>query len=260
MLKTISSLVIILLLSTCIATQTRQDARPQQQKKYLSQSRQLVLVVTGDWDAVSGRLRRFERPNRKSGWKPVGSDIEIVVGEKGLGWGVGLHDEAGDGPIKREGDGKAPAGIFKLSSAFGYAPPAEARRLKLPYLPLTPSIECVDDVNSRRYNLILDRGGVKDVDWKSSEHMRRSDELYRWGVVVGHNASPPVAGQGSCIFLHIWRGPRRGTAGCTAMVQANLEELLRWLDLAKKPILVQLPEAEFGRFRPVWGLPTTYLK
>jgi D-alanyl-D-alanine dipeptidase len=83
----------------------------------------------------------------------------------------------------------------------------------------------------------------------------RSVEGYRWGLVVEHNADAPVPGRGSCIFLHIWAGPEKGTAGCTAMEQTNLEELLRWLDSKKLPLLVQLPEGEYTRLRTAWRLP-----
>ena len=102
-------------------------------------------------------------------------------------------------------------------------------------------------MNSRRYNLVVERSGVGEVDWKSSERMREVSG-YRWGLVVEHNANPAVAGRGSCIFLHVWAGPDKGTAGCTAMAQPNLEELLRWLDAKKRPALVQLTEGD----APAW--------
>src|SRR5947209_1472845 len=221
----------------------------------LSRSRQLVLVTTRDWDAVQGTLRRFERKNEKAEWHGVGDAIPIVVGRGGMGWGAGLNARVGEGPLKKEGDGKAPAGVFKLGPAFGFDTTAEASWLRMPYTTLTPTVECVDDVGSRRYNLIVDRNAVRDVDWKSSERMR-SVEGYRWGVFVEHNSNPAFAGRGSCIFLHVWAGPEKGTAGCTAMEQPNLEELMRWLDSKKRPVLVQLPEAEYARFKNVWGLPS----
>ena len=251
MSKSISFFVGCALLASAFVVAQGKSRRAKQGSP-LARSRQLVVVTTRDWDAVQGTLRRFERKDSKSEWRQVGDAVPIVVGRGGLGWGAGLNSETGEGPVKKEGDGKSPAGVFSLSDAFGFA--ADAPGLHVPYTPLTPTVECVDDTSSRRYNLIVDRGGVRDVDWNSSEKMRSVDG-YRWGVVVEHNASPRVPGRGSCIFLHIWSGPEKGTAGCTAMGQPNLEALLRWLDAKKKPVLVQLPEAEYERLRSAWKLP-----
>jgi D-alanyl-D-alanine dipeptidase len=225
----------------------------------LRRSRQLVLVTTRDWDAVGGTLRRFERRGARGRWAQVGAEVPVVVGRAGLGWGVGFGVGFGAGgaagPQKREGDGKAPAGVFRLGAAFGFAPEREAPRLRVPYLPLTPSVECVDDVSSNFYNAIIDRERlVSRVDWNSSERMREV-EGYRRGLFVIYNSAQPVAGRGSCIFVHIWAAPGKGTAGCTALEQANLETLLGWLDRAKRPLLVQLPEAEYARLRRPWLLP-----
>jgi D-alanyl-D-alanine dipeptidase len=221
----------------------------------LARSRQLLVVTTRGWDDVPGTLRRFERKGAGGGWARVGREVPVAVGRGGLGWGSGLVDTGGSaGPSKREGDGKAPAGLFRLGAAFGFAPRPEAGRLRLHYLPLTPSVECVDDPGSTFYNQIVDRERVNAVDWNSSERMR-SIEGYRWGLFVMHNAAPPAAGRGSCIFLHVWAGPGRGTAGCTAMEEASLTELLRWLDPKKRPLLLQLPESEYARRRAEWALP-----
>ena len=222
-------------------------------KSPLAGSRQVVLVTTPDWDSVRGTLRRFERRGERAGWTQVGEAFEIVVGRSGLGWGAGLIETEGEGPSKREGDGRAPAGVFALTRAFGFASAGEAAWIRLPYTPLTGGVECVDDTASASYNRVVDRADVKAADWNSSERMREV-EGYRWGIVVAHNARA-VPGRGSCIFLHVWAGPQKGTAGCTAMEQPNLETLLRWLDAKKRPLLVQLPEPEYARLRPVWKLP-----
>jgi L,D-peptidoglycan transpeptidase YkuD (ErfK/YbiS/YcfS/YnhG family) len=242
----------------------------------LAGARQLIAVTTKDWQAVSGELQRYERTRRNGPWRPVGAKIPIVVGRNGLAWGRGLHGEPaalaqGVDPLKREGDGKAPAGAFKLNAAFGYSSPAQARRVKLPYLHASQAVQCVDDAQSVYYNQVVDRAQLKTPDWQSHEEMRRKDELYRWGVVVEHNAgrvgnqrSQAQPQGGSCIFLHIWSGAGRGTAGCTAMDAALMEEVLYWLDAKKQPVLVQLPESEFARLQAMWQLPakpgTTKLK
>src|ERR1044072_6174090 len=72
--------------------------------------RQVVLVTTPDWDSVRGTLRRFERRGERAGWTQVGEAFEIVVGRSGLGWGAGLIETEGEGPSKREGDGRGAAG------------------------------------------------------------------------------------------------------------------------------------------------------
>jgi zinc D-Ala-D-Ala dipeptidase len=222
----------------------------------VSNSRQMIVVVTKNWDDFHGRLRRYERPDLKSKWRAVDQPFAVVVGGKGLGWGQGLEPEStqlGNDPIKREGDGKAPAGIFPLTTSFGYSADS-LQNARLPYIKLTPTVECVDDTHSIHYNQLFDTKGTAK-DWSSSEQMRRSDELYRWGVVVGYNTRPARSGAGSCIFLHIWDGPEQGTAGCTAMEPIRIETLLRWLDPKKRPVLVQLPETEYLKYQSAWSLP-----
>ena len=156
-------------------------------------STQLIVVTTSNWDAVGGRLQRFERDSVHEPWRPSGEPIPIVVGKNGMGWGIGLvatddpNVRLSSDPVKKEGDGKSPAGIFDLGTAFGYAA-QPLPGLKLPYLTLTESIECVDDVGSKYYNRIVDRSTVAP-DWNSSEHMRDTGESYRWGIVVDHNGT-----------------------------------------------------------------------
>jgi D-alanyl-D-alanine dipeptidase len=220
-----------------------------------NESRQLILVTTGGWDAVDGEVMLYDRDSINDNWKAVGEKIPIVVGRNGMAWGKGLHGGAiGEGPVKQEGDGCSPAGIFSLGPAFGYVTREQAGELMLPYVQAVGTLGCVDDPQSAHYNRIIDRAGVENPDWKSSERMLRDDDQYRWGVVVDQNAKCEP-GCGSCVFLHVWEAPGKGTAGCTAMNPSSMEYLLRWLDAKKRPLLVQLPRAEFERLREAWGLP-----
>jgi L,D-peptidoglycan transpeptidase YkuD (ErfK/YbiS/YcfS/YnhG family) len=95
---------------------------------------------------------------------------------------------------------------------------------------------------------------VPSVDWNSAEHMRQVPQ-YEIGVIVGYNASPPVKGRGSCIFLHIWAGPDSHTAGCTAFDAAKLGEVMVWLDPHKRPLLVQLTADQYKGLQEDWRLP-----
>ena len=144
------------------------------------------------------------------------------------------------------------ADVFYLTKAFGYATQSMPG-WKMPYLSLNSSIECVDDTSSKFYNQIVDRSTVSP-DWNSSEQMLRPDNLYHWGILVEHNPTA-TPGAGSCIFMHIWRGPGQPTVGCTAMAQENLESLIGWLNPQSTPLLVQLPRAEYQELREGWRWP-----
>jgi L,D-peptidoglycan transpeptidase YkuD (ErfK/YbiS/YcfS/YnhG family) len=221
----------------------------------LAGARQLLVVTTPSWDAVGGELRRYERPTAGSAWTAVGTPAHIVVGKNGMAWDPALVP-AVPGPTKREGDGRAPAGAFALGTAFGLAAPSDATWLKLPYVQEIATLECVDDPASAHYNRLVDRAAVATVDWNSSEKMAQVGAAYRWGVVVEYNTAPPIAGRGSCIFLHVSPTPGTGTAGCTAMPAPALDEVMRWLDPARRPALVQMPAAAVAALSGTWKLPT----
>ncbi|MBM3501983.1 MAG: hypothetical protein FJX74_25295 [Armatimonadetes bacterium] len=211
-------------------------------------------MTTADWSATSGEIRRFVRDRAGSPWRPEGGAVPIVVGRTGLAWGVGFDAFAeGAEPRKREGDGKSPAGLFPLGTVFGFAPPDSARWVKLPWLQLIATTECVDDTASVHYTSVLDRGAVERVDWSSSERMREIG-VYRLGVVIDYNV-PPTRGRGSCVFFHIWSGPRSHTAGCTAMDAGELERLVAWLDPKARPVVLQVPADVYEGLRGRWGLP-----
>jgi D-alanyl-D-alanine dipeptidase len=219
----------------------------------LARAEQLVVVTTPDWDSTSGALWRFSRGAHGAAWHLDAPAIPVVVGRTGLAWGVGF-DAGRSGPRKQEGDGKSPAGVFPLDTAFGFAPADSARDVRLPYVQLTAGTDCVDDTTSIHYNTVIDRERAPRVDWASAEHMREVGQ-YRIGVIVGYNAAPPVAGRGSCIFLHIWNGPGSVTAGCTAFDANALAAVIAWLDPSRRPALVQLTSADYRRVRRAWALP-----
>jgi D-alanyl-D-alanine dipeptidase len=222
----------------------------------LKQSSQLIVVTTADWSAVNGQLQRYQRAGNSGKWERVGDPVAITVGHTGLAWGLGAlptPPHPASDPVKHEGDGRSPAGIFQLGTAFGTAD-KPLPGLKLPYLPLTPTIECVDDSASIYYNSLVDRARVAP-DWRSSEKMRDEMPYYQWGLAILHNSSNVTAQAGSCIFLHIWGKPGEGTVGCTAMAKPDLEAVMPWIDPRLHTLLVQLPAAEYKRLHKAWRLP-----
>jgi len=213
----------------------------------------MVLVVTPAWDSTTGTLRRFARTSDRAPWREEGSAVSIVVGRTGVAWDDSQVSPSAGEPVKREGDGRSPAGAFALDTAFGFDIRQIVPWVRLPYVRLRTTTECVDDPRSVHYNTIVDRDRVPRVDWTSSEKMREIEQ-YAYGVHVAYNA-PPGPSRGSCIFLHIWAGPRSVTAGCTAMSETALKELMGWIDPQRRPMLVQLPASAAKRLRTEWRLP-----
>ncbi len=218
-----------------------------------SKSLQAVVVTTPDWNSVSGTARLFERKDAAAKWTPVGESFAVVVGRNGLGWDDDTILGKPAAFQKREGDGRAPAGLMPLTAAFGRAEKAEA--VELPYTRLAEFTECVDDTASHHYNKIVDRMKVGIFDWKSSEKMLAVGDQYDLGVFVGYNTYPVRPGNGSCIFLHVWKDASTGTSGCTAMEHRSLERIIGWLQPDKDPYLVQMPADIYAKNRKQWNLP-----
>lgn len=203
--------------------------------------RQIMLVVSPQARSFKAQMWLMDRADSGSSWKVRRGPMNVTLGHSGLAWGIGEHTGAPpDGiPIKHEGDGCSPAGVFRIPFAFGLASPEEAAQLRMPYTFLTPDIFGVEDPDSRYYNQVVDVTRVQR-DWSDDEHdpMSRRTSLYRWGAFVAHNPQR-IPGAGSCIFLHRWPGPGVPTAGCTGMTEQDLGEVLPWLDPALEPRLVQ---------------------
>lgn len=214
--------------------------------------RQLVVVVSSKDRSVKARLFRFERSGEK--WRQVDRPHPVNLGKKGLAWGRGMQS-AKPGLQKKEGDQRSPAGIFRFGTAFGYAKEG-VLPLKLPYVPITEAEICVEDSNSRYYNQLVNVTQVPQ-DWKARESMLRTDEQYKWGIVVKQNMPAEPEG-GSCIFFHLWRAPGSGTLGCTAMAEDNLLSLIQWLDPQKKPLLMQMTMANYRDYQRKFSLPVIY--
>ncbi|MDD2780584.1 L,D-transpeptidase family protein [Sulfuricurvum sp.] len=196
---------------------------------------QFVVVLSPELNATSASLQRYEKQRQ---WVKIGDKVPVTLGRSGLGY-VAFKQ-----PLKNEGDGRSPAGVFPITSTFGYD---QNTTFKLPHWHADENLYCVDDVNDSRYNKIL-RIYDKSSLPSSYEVMRRPDGVYRYGAVIGYNPSAQ-RGRGSCIFIHLNQSDKRPTSGCTAMDEIPLRTLLEWLDGAKKPQILQIVKSECGKYQ-----------
>jgi len=195
---------------------------------------QLLVVKAKNFEINTAVLQAFEKKEKK--WIKYKSTISVNLGRNGLGWGKGIinFNHKKDEPIKQEGDGKAPAGLFTLKSFFGY----KDLKFNFQYLKVDKTTLCIDDSKSSFYNQIIQDN---PKNFKSFEFMKRDDNLYKYGVIVAHNEEN-IQNSGSCIFLHVEKSKGSPTAGCTSMKEKELLSLMKWLDKSKNPMLLQVPE------------------
>jgi L,D-peptidoglycan transpeptidase YkuD (ErfK/YbiS/YcfS/YnhG family) len=203
----------------------------------LNSARRLVLVTSESLAATTGTARMFERASPQDAWQPAGPAEPVVLGGKGMAWGLGFHQlAAAEEPKKAEGDNRTPAGAYPIGKSFGFAASPRPG-----YIPIKDDTVCVDDVTSPAYNTITSRRIVgRKVH---GEHMRGVPR-YRHGLVVDYPTDAKARG-GSCIFIHIQRSPTSPTAGCVALPEARVVALQEFS--APGAVLVTMPQDALGR-------------
>ncbi|WP_321777522.1 L,D-transpeptidase family protein [Sulfurimonas sp.] len=207
----------------------------------LFSSQQIILVISQDYTNSKAKLTCYEDEIK------VFETIDVNIGKNGLGFGLGelKLEENRQNIVKKEGDKKAPIGIFKLTNTFGYD---KKQKSILNYIYLEKNLICVDDSDSKYYNKIIQMPKNKP---KSFEIMKREDNQYELGVVVQHNKEQKKQA-GSCIFLHVQKNINAPTAGCTSMTFQDMKKIVEWLDGSKNPILIQVPKSSLPEIKKLY--------
>ncbi|WP_285768243.1 L,D-transpeptidase family protein [Peribacillus sp. SI8-4] len=181
---------------------------------------QVVSVTGKSMSDTKVTVQPFEK---KCGeWRRALQKMKGVIGKNGFT------------TSKREGDGKSPVGIYSFGTAFGSE--TKPAGVKMGYKKTNKYDYWVDDQASQDYNKWKTYKGNPADKWKSFERMNH--ELYKYGAVINYNTNPIIKGKGSAIFLHVWRGETKPTAGCVATAESNVLGLLKWLDPEQKPQII----------------------
>jgi L,D-peptidoglycan transpeptidase YkuD (ErfK/YbiS/YcfS/YnhG family) len=99
---------------------------------------------------------------------------------------------------KREGDGKTPKGIHKVSHGFYRSDRITLPSTIVPMQPITPDMGWCDDPLDPNYNCLIHK------PFKAShEDMWRLDHLYDIVLVTDYNINPIIPYKGSAIFIHL---------------------------------------------------------
>lgn len=127
----------------------------------------------------------------------------------------------GTGYDKREGDGRTPAGRFRVLAGYYRADRMPRPATRLPLARIRPDDGWCDAPGDRRYNRPV-RLPLK----VSHETMWREDAVYDVVLVIDHNQRPRVQGRGSAVFIHLARPGFAPTEGCVALRRADMVRLL----------------------------------
>lgn len=204
----------------------------------MQNAHRLFLVTVPTMASSTGALRMFARARLGADWKPAGPAEQVDVGSRGIAWGEAFHDWAAEGePRKIEGDHRTPAGIYNVGRPFGFEPSS----LK-GYLQLQADSVCVEDPASPAYNTITSGKTIGHA--RALENMRMTP-LYRRGLIVEYPTDRETKA-GSCIFLHIWKGPAKGTAGCVTMPEERVAVLQKFAD-EHPTVVAVVPETALAR-------------
>ncbi len=222
--------------------------------------RQAVIGIADGWNNSHVTLSLVER-NRSGQWQRVLGPIPGRLGRAGLVWGLGLHQNPAKATVKRESDGRSPAGIFELGGLWTTTQTPVKHHRRIPEVRVGPNDLWVSDQRTPKlYNRHVRLDHPARSEWELREQMRQSDYPHSIKLLICHNTQEtpgrPVVGAGSSIFFHIWRrGGASPTAGCTSMAETNLRALIARLDPARHPVYILLPRAEYTRLRQAWRLP-----
>ena len=185
-------------------------------------ARQVIAVIADDYGQTTATFTAYERDG--AGWHQVSGPWPAKLGSGGFA----PPDQKG------EGDGRTPSGSYGFDFFFGVLPNPG---VKFAYRDIVgPQIVWDDDPPSPLYNQWVDT--TTQTPGPTPEPMY-NPPAYNYGAVIGYNTATRTPGLGSAIFLHVSTGG--STAGCVALPQEQLLEVLRWLDPAQQPRIVMGP-------------------
>jgi L,D-peptidoglycan transpeptidase YkuD (ErfK/YbiS/YcfS/YnhG family) len=148
-----------------------------------------------------------------AGWQPVGVGIPAFIGANGMA------------PQTHDGQMKTPMGLFSLDFAFGTAPNPGGG---LQYVQVGPDHWWDGDMTSPTYNTMQvckkEQCPFNTSPASGTENLEIPQYVH--AVVMGVNKAR-VPGNGGAFFLHTTDGGP--TAGCVAIDDASLVEIIRWL-------------------------------
>ena len=127
---------------------------------------------------------------------------------------------------KKEGDKKTPKGTFEIENLYFRKDRRKKPSTLLKCIEIKKDMGWCDDIRfPKKYNKLF------KIEKKiKHEKLKRKDHKYDLLIPIKYNFKKPIAGQGSCIFIHLTKN-YKPTAGCIAL---NEKDFLIMIKLIKK--------------------------
>ena len=133
---------------------------------------------------------------------------------------------------KKEGDKKTPKGIFKIENLYFREDRKEKPSTLLKCIKIKKYMGWCNDVRfPKKYNKLF-----KIKKKIKHERLYRKDYKYDFLIPIKYNFKKPIAGLGSCIFIHLTKD-YKPTAGCIALKE---KDFLIMLKLIKKNTKIKI--------------------
>ena len=189
--------------------------------------RQLVLVTTSSKSSSYATVTAYERSSESGKWV---SRKKTTNGR--VGW-------SGIQPIasRRQGSGKTPQGILRLTRAMGVRSDPGA---KFPYTKIRDKMYWNLNSGSKTYNRLVtkDPGGDR-------EHLISYTNQYAYLFTTDYNTEQ-ISGKGGAIFFHC--NGSGATAGCVSVPASVMKWYMQWLDPQKNPVLLVTTRNDVQRY------------
>jgi len=130
---------------------------------------------------------------------------------------------------KIEGDKCTPSGIYSIDQIYYRKDKLTLPTIDFQTTPINKNFGWCDDTTSSHYN--------KFIEFPFSDRAEilfREDEIYNIICVISYNTNPIIKNKGSAIFVHVANTDYSGTAGCLALKQSDLIELLQNINIDTK--------------------------
>ena len=123
---------------------------------------------------------------------------------------------------KKEGDKKTPKGTFEIENLYFRKDRKKKPSTLLKCIEIKKGMGWCDDILfPTKYNKLF------EIEKKiKHEKLKRNDYKYDFLIPIKYNFNKPIAGRGSCIFIHLTKD-YKPTNGCVALKEKDFLIMLK---------------------------------